>query len=91
MLQRLGKPGGSITEEALQRTFVQQITQVRTLLNHCRSLGVLDFIDVKYHDALKTPGTVAGQLAEFLGGDFDAQAVVPSLRRENMERTDLAT
>ncbi|MEQ1904090.1 MAG: alkaline phosphatase family protein [Pirellulaceae bacterium] len=86
MLGRLGKAGASITEEALQRTYSQQVKQVRFLLNHCRGLGLLDFVDVKYHDALTDPISVATQLAEFIGGEFNikeaANAVAPSLRHE---------
>ena len=87
MLQRLGKQGAAITDEALKRTFQRQVTQVRTQLTHFRGRGILDFLDIKYHDALHDPVLVAEQLAEFLGGNFDAvaaaQAVDPTLRNEN--------
>ena len=48
--------------------------------------GVLDLLDVKYHDVLESPATIAARLATFLGSGFDAAraaaAVDPSLRHE---------
>ena len=86
MLCRLGKDGGRITDEALQATFARQVSQVRSLLVHLRKEGVLDVLDVKYHDVLENPAAIASRLAAFLGEGFDAQravaAVDPSLRHE---------
>ena len=86
MLKRLGKGGANITDEALVQTFRRQVTQVRTLLMHLRKHGVLNVLDVKYHDALYDPASVAVDVANFLGGEFDAPgaaaAVDPTLRHE---------
>jgi predicted AlkP superfamily phosphohydrolase/phosphomutase/tetratricopeptide (TPR) repeat protein len=86
MLGRLGKDGGRITDEALQATFARQVSQVRSLLVHLRKEGVLDLLDVKYHDVLENPAAIASRLAAFLGEGFDAQravaAVDSSLRHE---------
>jgi tetratricopeptide (TPR) repeat protein len=86
MLQRLGKPGAAISDEALQRAFHQQVTQVRTLLMHLRKQGTLDVLDLKYHDVLRDPRAATAQLATFLGAPFDieaaAAAVAPNLRHE---------
>jgi len=86
MLDRLGKDGGRITDEALKATFARQVSQVRSLLVHLRKEGVLDILDVKYHDVLESPATIAARLATFLGSGFDAAraaaAVDPSLRHE---------
>jgi hypothetical protein len=86
MLDRLGKEGGRITDEALKATFARQVSQVRSMLVHLRKEGVLDVLDVKYHDVLEDPGQVAQRIAAFLGEGFDASraaaAVDPSLRHE---------
>jgi hypothetical protein len=86
MLGRLGKEGGRITDEALKATFTRQVSQVRALLLHLRKEGILDILDVKYHDVLEDPAAVAERIAAFLGGGFEAAsataAVDPSLRHE---------
>ncbi len=86
LLARLGREGGQITDEALQKTYLQQVRQVRALLSHHQQKGILDVLDVKYHDVLRDPQGVARVLATFLGGDFDPQkaawAVDPTLRHE---------
>ena len=86
MLSRLGKDGGRITDEALAETFVRQVSQVRSMLGHLRKEGIVDVLDVKYHDVLESPATIADRLATFLGAGFDAAkaagAVEPSLRHE---------
>ena len=45
MLDRLGKEGGRITDEALKTTFARQVSQVRSMLVHLRKEGVLDVLD----------------------------------------------
>jgi len=86
MLGRLGKDGGRITDEALKATFARQVSQVRSLLIQLRKEGIVDVLDVKYHDVLENPAALASRLAAFLGGGFDAQravaAVDASLRHE---------
>ena len=86
MLERLGKDGGRITDEALKATFAKQLSHVRSMLVHLRKDGVLDVLEVKYLDVLEHPGAVAQRLAAFLGEGFDADraaaAVDPSLRHE---------
>ncbi|MEI7862835.1 MAG: hypothetical protein WCJ21_09395, partial [Planctomycetota bacterium] len=86
MLGRLGKDGGRITDEALKATFARQVSQVRSLLIQLRKEGIVDVLDVKYHDVLENPAALAARLAAFLGGSFDAQravaAVDASLRHE---------
>jgi len=86
LLSRLGKEGGQIADEALQKTYRQQVRQVRALLSHYQQNGVLDVLDVKYHDVLRDPQGVARELAVFLGEGFDADkaawAVDPTLRHE---------
>ena len=86
MLSRLGKEGGRIADEALKATFARQVSQVRSMLVHLRKEGVLDVLDVKYHDVLEDPSKVAERIAAFLGEGFDASraaaAVDPSLRHE---------
>ena len=86
MLGRLGKDGGRITDGALGETFARQVSQVRSLLVHLRKEGIVDVLDVKYHDVLESPATIAARLATFLGAGFDATkaaaAVDPSLRHE---------
>jgi hypothetical protein len=86
LLQRLGKEGGQISDESLQKTFAQQVRQVRALLGHFRQKGLLDVLDIKYHDVLRDPQAVARQLAGFMGSQFDvgkaAWAVDPTLRHE---------
>ena len=90
MLGRLGKDGGRITDGALGETFARQVSQVRSLLVHLRKEGIVDVLDVKYHDVLESPATIAARLAArlatFLGAGFDAAraaaAVDPSLRHE---------
>jgi tetratricopeptide (TPR) repeat protein len=86
LLARLGREGGQITDEALQKTYLQQVRQVRALLSHHQQKGMLDVLDVKYHDVLRDPQGVARDLATFLGGDFDPQkaawAVDPTLLHE---------
>ncbi len=86
MLGRLGKDGGRITDEALKATFARQVSQVRALLMQLRKEGIVDVLDVKYHDVLENPAATASRLAAFLGGGFDATsataAVDSSLRHE---------
>lgn len=97
MLARLHKDGGRMTDEALQKTFASQVAQVRTLLMSLRKQGVLDILDVKYHDALGNPSGVAARMSAFLGplgspsasdgfdADSAARAVQPNLRHEYVE------
>jgi len=91
LLSRLGKEGGQIGDEALQKTYAQQVRQVRALLGHFRQKGLLDVLDIKYHDVLRDPQLVSRQLAGFLGGQFDvgkaAWAVDPNLRHEKSGET----
>ena len=86
MLGRLGKDGGRITDEALAETFARQVHLVRSLLVQLRTEGIVDVLDVKYHDVLENPAAIAARLAAFLGGWFAvtsaAAAVDPSLRHE---------
>ena len=74
MLERLGKQGGTITEEALKATFQKQLAQGRTMLEHYRKQGLLDIVDVHYHDVLQNPGETSLVLKNFLGEEFDSTA-----------------
>ncbi|ESQ14312.1 MAG: sulfotransferase family protein [Thiohalocapsa sp. PB-PSB1] len=90
LLERLDKAGGRTSDEALRRTFARQVGQVRSLLLALRRRGVLDILDVHYHDALSDPAGVAERVAAFLGSDaFDAKAaagvVEPALRHEGVD------
>ena len=88
MLTRLGKEGGRMTDDALSSAYMRQVAQVRTLLLHLRKRGVLDVLDVRYHDALADPQGVARRIADFVGGSFDAdraaRTIDPSLRHEGV-------
>jgi len=94
MLARLDKGGGRIGDDALRKTFARQVAQVRSLLMHLRRHGVLDVLDVRYHDALEDPAAVAARVREFLGSGFDAAgavaAVDPALRHEGLPRTPVS-
>ena len=93
MLQRLGKDGAAISDEALMRTFQSQVARVRTMLMHLRRRGILDVLDVKYHEALRDPRGTAERIAAFLGegSPFDPEAaqiaVAPELRHEGSARS----
>ena len=86
MLGRLSKDGGRITDDAIAETFARQVNQVRSMLVQLRTEGIVDVLDVKYHDVLESPATIAARLATLLGAGFDAAraaaAVDPSLRHE---------
>jgi predicted AlkP superfamily phosphohydrolase/phosphomutase/tetratricopeptide (TPR) repeat protein len=86
MLQRLGKPGAGLTDEALQEVFSRQVLEVQAWLRHHQKLGILDVLHLKYHETVQDPTSAAARIAGFLGGSFDsaaaAQAVDPSLWRE---------
>ena len=79
MLERDGKQGGKITDEALAAIFEKQIMHVRTWLNHFRNLGILDFLELDYHSVLSRPEAIASELAEFLGNDFDRASAVSAV------------
>ncbi|MFV0336685.1 MAG: alkaline phosphatase family protein [Chthoniobacterales bacterium] len=86
MLDRLGKDGARLSDDALKMAYQRQITQVRSLLRGLQKKGVLDVLDIKYHDVLENPVQSAKMIAEFLGGDFNeaaaANVVAPDLCHE---------
>jgi hypothetical protein len=59
---------------------------VRSLLVYLRKEGIVDVLDVKYHDVLENTAAIASRLAAFLNAGFDARhaaaAVDSSLRHE---------
>jgi hypothetical protein len=82
MIARLGTEGADLEEERLAETFARQVQYAMGLL---KAHGVPVLV-VPYRDAIEDPGSVAQRVAEFLGGDLDANvmaaAVDPSLYRE---------
>ena len=83
MLDRLGREGGRLTDSRMMQTLDAQLSAVERMLSRRDEIQVL-FVD--YDDVLSDPGREAGRIAEFVGGDLDAEAmseaVDGSLRRQ---------
>jgi predicted AlkP superfamily phosphohydrolase/phosphomutase/Flp pilus assembly protein TadD len=83
MLERLGRKGAGLSEEALKSVFTRQWVRVQTWLRHRPQIPVLA---IHYAAALADPAGTAEHLAGFVGVPFDrcaaAAAVDPSLRRQ---------
>lgn len=81
MLERLGRKGAGLSEEALKSAFTQQLARVQTWLRHRSQIPVLA---IHYAEALADAAGTAKRLAGFVGAPFDrcapAAAVDPSLR-----------
>jgi hypothetical protein len=86
MLARLARAGARLSDSALARTYISQLVQVQTWLQHRPEIQVLP---VRYADAIGDPAGTAARLASFLGQPFDesaaAMAVAPSLRRQKSQ------
>jgi hypothetical protein len=86
MLDRLGRPGGTLDAGQLARVYTGQLVRVCTWLSSRPEIQVLA---VDYSRALREPVAVVARLAAFLGEPFDqaaAAAIVdPSLRRQRAE------
>lgn len=66
--------------EALAETFARQVNQVRSMLVQLRTEGIVDVLDVRYHDVLESPATIATRLVAGFDATKAAAAVDPSLR-----------
>jgi len=86
MLDRLGRPGGTLDAGQLARVYTGQLVRVCTWLSSRPEIQVLA---VDYSRALREPVAVVARLAAFLGEPFDQAAaaamVDPSLRRQRAE------
>jgi len=84
MLQRLGKEGAHTTDARLARAYLNQVAQVKKLLQHYS--GNIECLSVPYHQALEEPARTAAQVNAFLGGGLDpeamAAAIEPTLRNQ---------
>jgi hypothetical protein len=82
MLQRNGQHGGSLGEDRVADVFRRQLEALEAWLVARPNFEVLD---VSYPEVLRDPARWAGEIAEFLGGGLDteamAAAVDPSLHR----------
>jgi hypothetical protein len=91
MLQRLGRKGAGLSEEALKSVFTRQLVRVQTWLRHRPEISVLA---IHYAAALADPAGTAERLAGFVGAPFDrcaaAAAVDPSLRRQKAAEPTVA-
>ncbi|MEI6970588.1 MAG: alkaline phosphatase family protein [bacterium] len=74
MLNRTGKEGGKVSDEALTAIYERQIVSSRTFLAYMERNGSAAVLDVSYHEALEDSGKVAERLRAFLGDTFDAGA-----------------
>ena len=83
MLERLGRGGANLSDEALMREYERQRDRVAAWLNRRPEIAVLP---VRYEQVLADSLKVSGEIAGFLGRPFQIQAaaaaVDPSLRRQ---------
>jgi len=84
MLDRLGRPGAALKEDALTRAYAGQLVRANTWL---RSHDNVQAVGIDYASALRDPAAAAEKLAAFLGQPFNAGAaaasIVPRLRRQS--------
>ena len=90
MLRRQNQAGGAISDRRLAATYRSQMASVRrSLKRHGDRISVLG---IKYHDALTDPHGVAQRINAFLGGGLNVEAIAaavdPSLRRQNLRKSD---
>ena len=83
MLDRLGRGGTKLSDDALAVEYLRQRERLRDWLDRRPEVAVLP---VRYDAILANPHAVAAEIATFLGRPFDetaaAAAVVPTLRRQ---------
>jgi hypothetical protein len=72
MLQRLGKSGGTASDENLEDLFARQLAQTDRWLQTQRHMQVLN---VPYRDAVRKPENTARAVAQILGLPLDIAAM----------------
>ncbi len=76
MLQRSGKAGGGLSPERLSQVYAGQLTTVKKWLADQPNFQVLE---IPYADLVKNPTEKAAQIAAFLGGSLDEQAMAAAV------------
>ena len=70
MLERLGQPGGELTDAEFAAAFERQLAHLRNYLGGHRAFRLLE---VNYRDCVERPAEVANRVAEFLGSPLDRE------------------
>ena len=76
MLERTNKDGIMVDDAALRRNFEGHLLKVKTWLGERRDIEVLY---CSYRSAMTDPNVEAVRIADFLGGDFDVNAMVAAV------------
>jgi len=76
MLERLGKPGGKLTDADLARVFESQIAQLQEWLAGQPHFAVCY---VNYNHVIRDPAPIVEELNGFLGGALDTAAMMRSV------------
>ncbi len=86
MLQRQGRKGASLSEDALKRIFSHHLVRTRRFL----AVREIPTLYIDYNETLRAPLETAEKVSEFLDGKLDiramAEAVDPSLKRQYRDR-----
>jgi tetratricopeptide (TPR) repeat protein len=100
MLERTGRAGSELPDDALAGIYERQAVNTRTFLAHLESIGRAKVLDIAYHAAVADPRGTAERLAGFFsqladGKAFDvaaaAAAVEAGLHRVRRAETAEAT
>ncbi len=78
MLERRGEVDATSDEE-MTRVFAAHLETVERQLNARPNIAVLR---IDHHDTVKTPATVARQVADFVGGGLDLERMMQAVDRE---------
>jgi hypothetical protein len=72
MLERRGKPGGSLSDERAAQLFARQVEDLERLL---ASEPAFRWMPVSYNDLVRDPVPLAAAVNRFLGGGLDEEAM----------------
>jgi len=74
MLERLGKEGGTISDEQMESLFLSQIQEFEQWITQRPNFSLLY---VNYRDMIQSPAEQVARINEFLGGSLDVGAMTP--------------
>lgn len=76
MLQRMGKPGGKLTDEQFINIYSEQIDKA---LQWAQTQPNTRLLSVHYHDAIASPRELAQRIANFLPIELDVDAMTAAV------------
>jgi len=72
MLERRGKPGGSLSDDRAAQLFAKQVEDLERLL---AAEPAFAWMPVSYNDLVRDPAPLAAEVNRFLGGGLDEAAM----------------